>query len=256
VPLHVTAIKAFQDNYIWCLHNGKHCYVVDPGDAQPVIDYCQANQLVLSGILVTHHHWDHTNGIAELVNIYGEIAVYGPHNPDIISVNKRLGAGDSVNLEELALNFKILEVPGHTLDHIAYFGDGMLFCGDTLFSAGCGRLFEGTPAQMYQSLNQLAALPADTKVYCTHEYTLANINFALAVEPMNKALIQYHQWAKEQRAAGLATLPSSIANEGAINPFLRCQSDDIRAALAQHWQTVFDSNESAFAALRRWKDQF
>jgi hydroxyacylglutathione hydrolase len=256
VSIKVTAIKAFQDNYIWCLYNDKHCYVVDPGDAQPVIDYCQANQLVLSGILVTHHHWDHTNGIAELVNTYGEIPIYGPHNPNIALVNKRLSNGDSVSLKDLALSFKIIEIPGHTLDHIAYFGEGMLFCGDTLFSAGCGRLFEGTPEQMYHSLNQLAALPADTKVYCAHEYTLANINFALAVEPKNTALLEHHHWAKQQRAAELSTLPSSIEQERAINPFLRCDEVGVKQALKQHWQMSFDTNEHTFAALRRWKDQF
>lgn len=256
MSVQISPIKAFQDNYIWCLHNTTHCYVVDPGDAEPVITFCQINNLKLCGILVTHHHWDHTNGLAELVSTFGDIPIYGPHNPSITLVNKRVSQGDGVTLPELALTFKVFEVPGHTLDHIAYYGLGCLFCGDTLFSAGCGRLFEGSPAQMYQSLNQLAALPTDTLVYCTHEYTLANINFALAVEPMNKALIEYHQWANQQRAANLATLPSSIKNERNINPFLRCEIDSVRQALSQHWQITFDKNEDAFAALRRWKDQF
>jgi hydroxyacylglutathione hydrolase len=256
VSIQVTAIKAFQDNYIWCLHNDKHCYVVDPGDAQPVIDFCQANKLILSGILVTHHHWDHTNGLPDLVNEFGNIPIYGPKNPAIVLVNQGVSHSDKLTLSELNLTLTVMEVPGHTLDHIAYYTEGMLFCGDTLFSAGCGRLFEGSPQQMHQSLRTLAALPSKTKVYCTHEYTLTNINFALAVEPKNKSLIEYLHWAEQQRAKNLATLPSSIGNELAINPFLRCASADVRQALANHWQTSFSTQEDTFAALRRWKDQF
>lgn len=256
MSFHVTAIKAFQDNYIWCLHNEQYAYVVDPGDAQPVIEFCQTDQLTLSGILVTHHHWDHTNGLPDLINTYGDIPIYGPPNPAIVAVNQRLSQDDTLSLDKLNLHFKVIEVPGHTLDHIAYYCEGMLFCGDTLFSAGCGRLFEGSPQQMYRSLTALAALPGDTLVYCTHEYTLANINFALAVEPMNKALIEHHQWAQHQRAAKCPTLPSSIARERDINPFLRCQFDSVRQALALHGQTALGTEEDTFAALRRWKDQY
>ncbi|MDP5029833.1 MAG: hydroxyacylglutathione hydrolase [Paraglaciecola sp.] len=256
MSLQISAIKAFQDNYIWCLHNSSYCYVVDPGDAQPVIEFCQTHKLSLKGILITHHHWDHTNGLPELVATFGDITIFGPHNPKIDLINVRVGQGDNLNLPELDLDFTVMEVPGHTLDHIAYYGLGRLFCGDTLFSAGCGRLFEGQPAQMHDSLSQLAALPGDTLVYCTHEYTLANIKFALAVEPNNQALLEYHQWAQAQRATERATLPSSITKELAINPFLRCQLDSVKQALLDHRNTPFSTNEDTFAALRRWKDEF
>ncbi|KXI30391.1 hydroxyacylglutathione hydrolase [Paraglaciecola hydrolytica] len=252
----IHAIKAFNDNYIWCLHNAQHCVVVDPGDAQPVLDYCQSQQLTLVGILITHHHWDHTNGLPALLQAFPGIPVFGPHNPKIESINQRLQHRDCITLPELKLELSVLEVPGHTLDHIAYYSPGLLFCGDTLFSAGCGRLFEGSATQMYQSLSQLAALPGDTKVYCTHEYTLANIKFALAVEPNNAALLEYQLWAQQQRSQQLPTLPSTIAKEHTFNPFLRCASVALRSAVKAHDSKTMNDDESVFAALRSWKDQF
>ncbi len=256
MSMQIHAIKAFSDNYIWCLSNSQQCVVVDPGDAQPVLDFCQNHNLRITGILITHHHWDHTNGLPELLQTFPEIPVFGPVNPQIELVTQRLQHHDSLMLPDLGLEFSVIEVPGHTLDHIAYYTDGLLFCGDTLFSAGCGRLFEGSAAQMFQSLGRLAALPADTKVYCAHEYTLANIKFALAVEPMNPALLEYQVWAAQQQTQQLATLPSSIAKECMINPFLRCDSTDLRNAVEAYWHTPVTDDESVFAGLRSWKDQF
>jgi len=256
MSVQIHAIKAFNDNYIWCLSKGQHCVVVDPGDAQPVLDYCKIHNLSLSGILITHHHADHTGGLPRLLAEFPHIPVFGPINPNIELINQRVQQGDSLTLPDLAVEFNVIEVPGHTLDHIAYYSPGILFCGDTLFSAGCGRLFEGSPTQMYHSLAKLTTLPKDTKVYCTHEYTLANIKFALAVEPMNTALLEYQLWAEQQRKKQLVTLPSNIAKELAINPFLRCDSPPLQEAVAAFWQCQFTDEESVFAGLRRWKDQF
>ncbi len=252
----VSPIKAFNDNYIWCLRNQTHCTVVDPGDAAPVLTYCQDNQLTLSAILITHHHWDHTGGIDALLAAFPDIPVYGPQNKDIKQITTRLSQGDNLKLAQLGVRFSVLEVPGHTLDHIAYYGDIGLFCGDTLFSAGCGRLFEGSPQQMFQSLAKLTALPADTAVYCTHEYTMANITFAEAVEPSNQALIDYKHWANEQREKNIPTLPSSIQRELAVNPFLRCHSAELVTNVNQNMGATLTSEQATFASLRSWKDNF
>jgi len=249
-------IKAFNDNYIWCIHNKTHCTVVDPGDAAPVLAYCQDNQLTLSAIIITHHHWDHTGGIDALLAAFPNIPVYGPQNKNIKQITVRLSQGDDIELALLGVKFSILEVPGHTLDHIAYYGDIGLFCGDTLFSAGCGRLFEGTPQQMFASLSKLTALPADTAVYCTHEYTMANIAFAEAVEPNNQALIDYKRWVNQQRAENTPTLPSNIQRELDVNPFLRCHSAELVANVSQNMGAMLASEQEIFASLRSWKDNF
>ncbi|GAA6185891.1 hydroxyacylglutathione hydrolase [Aliiglaciecola sp. NS0011-25] len=254
--LSVFPIPAFTDNYIWCVHNGVNCWVVDPGDASPVLDYIQSTNLTLKGILVTHHHNDHTGGILSLLKHAPEIPVLGPDYGNIQGLTKRLKEGDSVVLDSLDLELAILEVPGHTLDHIAFYGQNMLFCGDTLFSAGCGRLFEGTPQQMHESLEKLMKLPAQTKVYCTHEYTLANVNFALNVEPENQALHAYSDWAKHQRSQGLPTLPSNIEQQKAINPFLRAQQDEIKHNAEQFVGKKLSNETDVFAAIRQWKDNF
>jgi hydroxyacylglutathione hydrolase len=252
----VFPIKAFNDNYIWCLHNQTHCVVVDPGDAAPVIAYCKDNQLTLSGILITHHHWDHTGGIDALLAAFPNIPVYGPQNKEIKQITVRLSQGDNVELANLDVKFSVLEVPGHTLDHIAYYGDTGLFCGDTLFSAGCGRLFEGTPQQMFDSLAKLTALPANTAVYCTHEYTMANIAFAEAVEPNNQALKAYKNWAMQQREKNSPTLPSSIHKELSVNPFIRCDSPELVTNVSQNLGSRLTSEQEIFASLRSWKDNF
>ena len=220
--LTIRPIRAFRDNYIWCLsaHDSDEAVVVDPGDAGPVLQALADWQLRLTGILVTHHHPDHTGGIDELLR-YHEVPVFGPAGPGIPQVTEALADGDRFRL--LGLDFRVLAVPGHTLDHLAFVVDAshppLLFCGDTLFAAGCGRLFEGSPAQMQASLQQLAALPADTAVYCAHEYTLANLQFATAVEPDTTALRQRLADAEARRANDHPTLPSSIGLERQTNPF-------------------------------------
>lgn len=256
MSLQVIAIPAYNDNYIWCIRNQNDCVVVDPGDAGPVIEYCQDEQLSLCGILITHHHWDHTDGIDSLLKANPDIPIYGPNTSKIKQITHILNEGDLVQLTELDLQLSVLEVPGHTLDHIAYYGDVGLFCGDTLFSAGCGRLFEGTPEQMLHSLSKFCVLPAQTKVYCTHEYTLANIKFAQAVEPNNQALSEYKIRAETVIANNHITLPSNIANELAINPFLRCGQKEVAEQVSHNSGLELKTEQAVFAALRKWKDNF
>ena len=256
MSISIFPIKAFNDNYIWCLRNQTHCTVVDPGDAAPVLAYCKDNQLILSEILITHHHWDHTSGIDALLAAFPDIPVYGPQNKNIKQITVHLSQDDHLELPQLGLKFSVLEIPGHTLDHIAYYGDIGLFCGDTLFSAGCGRLFEGTSQQMFTSLAKLMALPADTAVYCAHEYTVANIAFAEAVEPNNQALIDYKYWANQQREKNIPTLPSNIHRELSVNPFLRCHSPELVKNVSQNINSILTSEQATFTSLRNWKDNF
>ncbi|MBC7609365.1 MAG: hydroxyacylglutathione hydrolase [Polaromonas sp.] len=250
-------IPAFADNYLWLLHDGTRALVVDPGDATPVLRVLQENDLQLETILVTHHHADHTGGVDILRGTTGA-KVYGPANERIPAPYLPLREGDVI--EAMGLDFQILDVPGHTSGHIAYYtfqvnSQPLLFCGDTLFSGGCGRLFEGTPAQMLESLDKLAALPNQTRVCCTHEYTLSNLRFALAVEPDNADLVNYHAACVKTRGDGLPTLPSSIAQELLVNPFLRTRQSAIRAA-ARHFDAEAHDDISVFAAIRQWKNQF
>ncbi len=256
MAINVFPIRALQDNYIWCLHNQQQAVVVDPGESQPVLDYCQQHGLTLSAILITHHHWDHTNGIDQLLTAFPNIPVWGPYNPKITQITQPLAEADQFSLDCLGLDFDVLEVPGHTLDHIAFYSKMGLFCGDTLFSAGCGRLFEGSAKQMYQSLSKLMALPKDTVVYCTHEYTLANIEFAEQVEPNNQDLRQYKHWAQQQRDKNLVTLPSSIGQELAINPFVRCHQPEVIANATKKAGKELVKPSEVFASLRSWKDNF
>lgn len=252
----VTPISAFSDNYIWCLHDDNYAVVVDPGDAQPVLDFCQTHQLSLIGILITHHHHDHTGGIKNLIATVGELPVIGPKNDKISGVTKRVSAGATVGFPKLGLTFNVFEVPGHTLDHIAFYGHNAVFCGDTLFSAGCGRMFEGTPEQFSRSLDKLSCLPDNTAVFCTHEYTLANLAFALHVTPNNSDLVDYKKWADSQREADQPTLPSDIKTQNAINPFLRTHTDEVKLAVEAHHQSQYASRVEVFGALRSWKDEF
>ncbi|MBA3595195.1 MAG: hydroxyacylglutathione hydrolase [Polaromonas sp.] len=250
-------IPAFNDNYLWLLHDGRRALIVDPGDAAPVQRALQENGLQLESILVTHHHPDHTGGVAELHRVTGA-PVYGPAREAIPEPFKRLSDGDTV--QALGLDFEVIDVPGHTAGHIAFYtpdidGRPLLFCGDTLFSGGCGRLFEGTPAQMLASLGRLAALPANTRVCCTHEYTLSNLRFALAVEPDNGELIGYHARCAALRDQGKPTLPTSVAQELLINPFLRTRQATVMAAARRFDPTAHDDN-TVFAAIRQWKNQF
>jgi hydroxyacylglutathione hydrolase len=256
--MNLIPLPAFQDNYLWLLHDGQRALVVDPGDARPVSAWLAASGLQLAAILVTHHHPDHIGGLDALREATGT-RVYGPAREKIPEPLQRLSDGDEI--EVLGLRFRVLDVPGHTAGHIAYYcqdvdGAPLLFCGDTLFSGGCGRLFEGTPAQMLDSLGKLAALPGNTRVCCTHEYTLSNLKFARAVEPQNAALAEYLAECEAVRRDGRPTLPSSIEREKQINPFLRTQEPAVAQA-ARTFNAADPSDEVAvFASIRQWKNEF
>lgn len=251
----ILPLPAFKDNYIWVLRLGRQVVVVDPGDAQPVLDYLSAQNLTLTAILITHHHADHVGGLPALKKAW-PAPVYGPRHEPIQGITVPLSEGDRVEIAELGLRFEVLDIPGHTRAHIAYYGAGLLFCGDTLFACGCGRLFEGTPAQMHASLSKLAALPEDTRVFCAHEYTLSNIKFALAVEPQNAALVARAQSDAALRAADQPTLPSTIGREKATNPFLRVNETAVIAAAQQQRGAKSGDPVEIFAAIRQWKNEF
>lgn len=255
-------LPAFTDNYIWMLHDGRQAIVVDPGDAAPVVQALDDLGLGLQAILVTHHHADHVGGVDALREATGA-RVFGPARERIPEPLVRLAQGDVVEgADVLGLRFTVIDVPGHTAGHIAYYcadmdGEPLLFCGDTLFSGGCGRLFEGTPAQMLDSLDQLAALPGNTRVCCTHEYTLSNLKFARAVEPGNAALLHYSSQCEALRAQQQPTLPSRIDLERDINPFLRVRQPAVAQAARGHdAQVPEDDAVAVLAALRQWKNEF
>ncbi len=248
--MEIIPIPAFTDNYVWLIRSGNKAVVVDPGDAAPVRRYLDRHDLSLAAILITHHHADHIGGIADLAR--PELPVFGPADEQIRGVTHPVAGGDSVQLDAPRLLFEVIDVPGHTRGHIAFHGHNVLFCGDTLFSAGCGRVFEGTPEQLYRSLQKLAALPSDTRIYCTHEYTLANLAFAAAAEPDNPVRDRFADEMRALRDAGEPTLPTDLATQLAINPFLRCDSASVRAAINQ----PDASDEQVFVALRDWKNRF
>lgn len=252
----VLHVRAFKDNYIWLIRADAHDQVaiVDPGDAAPVLAYLEQARASPAAILCTHHHADHVGGVETIVARFS-VPVYGPGTERINGITHPVAGGARVTLTPLG-EFKVLDIPGHTAGHIAYAGGGMLFCGDTLFSAGCGRLFEGTAEQMYASLAKLASLAPTTKIYCGHEYTIANLRFALAVEPENADARAHLAWAEAQRARGEPTLPSTIELERRINPFLRASVAAVRNAAETHAGHALTSPISVFAALRRWKDGF
>jgi len=253
--IEVTAIPAFQDNYIWLIHTGgKECAVVDPGDAEPVLQALQVSGLHLTTILITHHHADHIGGVPRLVQQFRPRLI-GPADSRIEGLDQVVGQGDQALIAELGLEFTVLEVPGHTRSHIAYFGHDSLFCGDTLFSVGCGRLFEGTASQMQESLDRLAALPVTSKVYCAHEYTAANCRFALEVEPDNQDLAHRAQQVTAARAAGKITLPSTLQQELAVNPFLRSREASVIAS-ARKRDPSAQAGASTLRVIREWKDSY
>ncbi|MFT3857017.1 MAG: hydroxyacylglutathione hydrolase [Aquabacterium sp.] len=258
--MNLTALPAFTDNYIWMLHEGANALVVDPGDAAPVLSALDQHGLTLTAILVTHRHPDHVGGLATLQT--GDIPVYGPRHEVIDGITHRVGEGDVVTWE--GVRFHVLDVPGHTAGHIAYLAAGeenalfrvpLAFVGDTLFSAGCGRLFDGTMDQLQHSLERLAALPDDTRICAAHEYTLANLRFARAVEPHNARLAAYTANCEVLRARNEPTLPSLLGDEKAINPFLRCTEPEVVASALQHGAKDA-SPQAVFAALRQWKNTF
>ncbi len=253
--LHVTAIPAFRDNYIWLMHDGHQAAVVDPGEAGPVLDYLDAQGLTLTAILVTHHHHDHVGGIPDLTKRFS-VPVHGPGEEAIPGLTDPVSKSRPLHLTGLGLDFEVIPVPGHTRGHVAYYRPNLLFCGDTLFGCGCGRLFEGSAEQMFNSLARLAALPGATQVYCAHEYTLANIRFALAVEPDNPALQARAEQARALREQGRPTVPSTLDLERQTNPFLRAHTPAVRAAAERHAGHPLPDAVAVFAALRAWKDGF
>ncbi|MGH8111213.1 MAG: hydroxyacylglutathione hydrolase [Rhodanobacteraceae bacterium] len=252
------ALSALRDNYIWTLSDAASggALVVDPGEAQPVLDVLAREHLKLTAILLTHHHVDHTGGVAELATHFPAAEIIAPHDERIEGATRRVGDGERVDLAAPAARFEVLEVHGHTRSHIAYYGEGLVFCGDTLFSLGCGRVFEGTPAEMLASLDRLASLPGDTRVCCAHEYTLANAAFARTVEPENAALAKRTAAARELRARNVPTVPAVLDEELAANPFLRV--DAISDAQMPWPPNAHPSRRRVdrFAALRLAKDHF
>ncbi len=260
--MQVVHVPAFEDNYIWIIRGHEsgsgpgEVAAVDPGDAEPVFEYLEKSGDRLVAILCTHHHGDHVGGVGELVARYN-VPVYGPADERIPHRDHPLRDGDHISIPTLRMNFDILGIPGHTLGHIAYTGHGALFCGDTLFSAGCGRLFEGTAEQMAHSLTKLGALPATTKVYCGHEYTEANLRFARRVEPDNNEILKYAGLARQLRSLDKPTLPSTLGLEHSVNPFLRTRSATVRAAVEKNSNAGPLIGEiDVFRELRRWKDVF
>ena len=250
----VIRISAFKDNYIWLLRKGASAAVVDPGDARPVLDVLEQEGLSLSSILITHHHNDHQGGIADLL-AHCPAEVFGPATESITGLTRPLRGGERIRLGAIDAEFRVIAVPGHTRGHLGYYGSGCLFCGDTLFTWGCGRLFEGTPAQMHDSLMRLTSLPEQTRVYCAHEYTEVNLRFALAVEPGNRQLRQRVNEVAVARAKGWATVPSSIALEKATNPFLRCGEPEVVASAQSRVAGAIEPVE-VFAVLREWRNTF
>ena len=256
--LQVSPVRAFSDNYIWLIRapaDPAAAVVVDPGDERPVELALQAQGLRLGAILVTHYHADHVGGVEALAARHGA-PVFGPARERMPCAAQALDDGGKAALENLGLEFNVMAVPGHTLGHIAYVGHGELFCGDTLFSAGCGRLFEGTPAQMLDSLDRLGALPDSTRVFCAHEYTLSNLRFAAAVEPGNGAVLDALADVQQRRERDEITLPSTLGRERLINPFLRSREPAVRAAAEQHAGHPLREAVDVFAAVRSWKDGF
>jgi len=251
--LTLVPLPAFEDNYIWVWHDDRHAVAVDPGDPAPLIAFLDAHRLALTAVLITHHHRDHTGGNTLLRQRY-DCAIYAPDNPRIPEATRVLRGGDSLDLAEPGLHFEVLATPGHTLDHISYVGHGCLFCGDTVFGCGCGKLFEGSPAMMAASLDAILALPDATRVCCAHEYTLSNIDFAKTIDGGNPALLERERADRALRARNRPTLPSTLALEKATNPFLRFHDPDMTAFAADYLNRPHPTPDEVFGAIRAAKD--
>ena len=253
--INIEPIEAFSDNYIWLVTTNEGSIVIDPGESSKTIELLKKRNLNLKAILITHHHFDHTGGIDE-VKLFSSTKVYGPKN-DISSIDVRVEVGQALSL--IGIDFEIIELPGHTMDHIAFYtnnnGNPLLFCGDTLFAGGCGRVFEGTFEQMHESLMKLKSLPANTKVYSGHEYTTANLSFAKEVEPLNKNIISRYNEVLKLRKEGIPTLPTTIEIELRTNPFFRCDVEEIQDSLLKKFN-IERNEQEIFKALREWKDNF
>lgn len=254
----ITGLSALNDNYIWAIHSleGSQIIIVDPGDAAPVLDYLVKNKVSIKAILLTHKHWDHTNGVLSLLNHFPEIPVYGPKLDKIAGVTHLLKEQDEITFSNFNLTLNVIEIPGHTHGHIAYTGPNLLFCGDTLFSAGCGKIFEGTALQMYSSLEKIKKLSENTLIYCGHEYTAKNLEFANLVEPDNKMLQNRIKQVFELRQQNLPSLPSSLAMELQTNPFLRCETPTVIAAVKKYCNLELNDPVSVFSHLREWKNHY
>lgn len=253
--MNIEAIRAFNDNYIWAICSKDKAAVVDPGDAVPVINFLHSKNLHIVSIIITHHHADHVGGIRSLKSAFPNAKVYGPAKERISMVDVSLQQDDEVDLNELG-SYKVLDVPGHTAGHIAYYGEGSLFIGDTVFACGCGRLFEGSPAQMVSSFDKIRQLPLNTRIYCAHEYTLSNIKFARAVDPDNTDLIQREKDAAALRRKNLATVPFTLEEELKTNPFFGYERAEIRLAASRQSGIKNPDSVGTFTAIRKWKDSF
>jgi len=249
-------ILAFKDNYIWVFYheNTKHAWLVDPGEAAPALHALEKHNLILKGIFITHHHYDHSGGLATLVDQKPQVKVYGGMKSPLVFVSHHVKEGDEIACGDII--FKAMEIPGHTLDHTAFYNEKMVFCGDTLFSYGCGKIFEGTPELMYHSLRKLVNLSDDTKIYCGHEYTLANLKFAQHVEPHNGKIAEKMQEIASLREKNIPSLPSFLKDEKLLNPFLRCSDESIIKAVENYAQKKLQDPLQVFAKLREWKNHF
>ncbi|WP_372882727.1 hydroxyacylglutathione hydrolase [Psychromonas sp.] len=254
--VNVITIKAFQDNYIWLIKDSQsqHCIIVDPGDAAPVLLLVENEQLIIDAILLTHHHADHTGGVQTLIAQDENILIYSKNK--MFQSSQLVAEGDTISFFDGRFSLQVMEVPGHTLDHVAFYNKQLLFCGDSLFSGGCGRVFEGSFGQMFSALSRLADLDDKTKVYCAHEYTQNNLIFAHHIEPKNVALLNYIQQVSKKRQQGLPTIPSTVGLEKAINPFLRCDQQTVINNLQAHLGEEIRDPLSCFAALRNYKNDF
>jgi hydroxyacylglutathione hydrolase len=257
MPMQLVPVPAFSDNYIWLLINDtrKTAVIVDPGEAAGVMQYIKDEEIRPTAILVTHHHWDHTGGVNVLADAY-DLPVYGPASENIAGIDIPLAGDDTFAIDELGIGFDVLDIGGHTAGHIGYLAGNILFCGDTLFSAGCGRIFDGTAQQLHASLQRIASLPDETLICCAHEYTLDNLRFAAAVEPGNTAIQQREQEVRQLRQQNRPSLPVKLGDEKCYNPFLRTSLDTVRDAVAAHCGMEILDDETCFRYLRMWKDSF